>query len=194
VITLDLSWSAGEWTHPPVTTAEHGGDLLVTAAKGSDAWRLTSYGFVHDSEHALLSPFPMNSAMEVEFTAAFSHQFDQAGAFVRVSAERWVKAGVEFADRRHHIGAVVTDRRSDWSLSPTPDWADRRILIRISRTTDALTVRAGPDHAELQLVRVAPFEASLIASPGPYTCAPTRAGLTVRFHAWRMTEPDLSLH
>jgi uncharacterized protein len=191
---MDLSWSAGEWTHPPVATAEHGDDLLVTAVEGSDAWRITSYGFVHDSEHALLTPFPAESAMEVEFTASFSHQFDQAGAFIRVSPERWVKAGVEFADGRPYIGAVVTDERSDWSLSPAPNWADRRILIRVSRTADALIIRARPDDSELQLVRVVPFEASLIASAGPYTCAPTRAGLTVRFHAWRTTEPDPGLH
>jgi len=194
VIIMELSWSAGEWTHPPVTTAEDGDDLLVTAAEGSDAWRITSYGFVHDSEHALLAPFPAKSAVEVEFTASFSHQFDQAGVFIGVSAERWVKAGVEFADGRPHIGAVVTDGRSDWSLSPAPTWVDRRILIRISRTADALTIRAKPDHGELQLVRVVPFEASLVATAGPYTCAPTRAGLTVRFHAWRTTEPDPSLH
>jgi len=191
---MDLSWSAGEWTHPPVTTAEHGDDLLVTAVEGSDAWRITSYGFVHDSEHALLAPFPAESAMEVEFTASFSHQFDQAGVFIGVSAERWVKAGVEFADGRPHIGAVVTDGRSDWSLSTVPNWANKRILIRVSRTADALIIRARADHGELQLVRVVPFDASLIASAGPYTCAPTRQGLTVRFHAWRTTEPDRSLH
>jgi uncharacterized protein len=111
---MNLPWSAGSWTHRPVAVVERGGDLLVTAAEGSDAWRLTSYGFVHDSEHALLAAFPQDSAMEVEFTAAFSQQFDQAGIFVRVSAEQWVKAGVEFADGYPSVGAVVTKGRSDW--------------------------------------------------------------------------------
>ena len=50
-----LPWSAGRWTHPPVAAAELDSDLVVTAAEGSDAWRLTSYGFIHDSEHALLA-------------------------------------------------------------------------------------------------------------------------------------------
>ena len=100
VINVNLPWSAGEWTHPPISATEHGDDLLVTAAEGSDAWRMTSYGFIHDSEHALLASFPSDSAMEVEFTASFSSQFDQAGIFVRVSAQRWVKAGVEFTDER----------------------------------------------------------------------------------------------
>ena len=52
-----IRWGSGRWTHPPVAAVERGSDLLVTAAEGSDAWRTTSYGFVHDSEHALLAPF-----------------------------------------------------------------------------------------------------------------------------------------
>jgi uncharacterized protein len=173
---------------------ESGNDLLVTAAEGSDAWRTTCYGFIHDSEHALVASFPSDRAMEVEFTASFSHQFDQAGIFVRVSEERWVKTGVEFADQRPYVGAVVTDKRSDWSLSPVPDWLGRRVLIRVSWVGDALTIRAKPARGSFQLVRVLPFEFGLDAVAGPYICAPTRAGLTVRFHAWRTTEPDRGLH
>jgi regulation of enolase protein 1 (concanavalin A-like superfamily) len=188
---MDLPWSAGTWTHPPVTAAQDHNDLCVTAVEGSDAWRTTSYGFVHDSEHALIAPFPLDSAMEVEFTASFSHQFDQAGIFVRVSNERWVKAGVEFADGRPQIGAVVTDGLSDWSLAPAPDRAAQRILIRVSRSGNALTIRAKPsDHDDLQLIRVVPFEPELFALAGPYTWAPTQAGLTVRFHSWRSGQPD----
>jgi uncharacterized protein len=191
---MNLPWSVGSWTHRPVAAVKRGSDLVITAAKGSDAWRLTSYGFVHDSEHALLAPFPQDSAMEVEFTAAFSQQFDQAGIFVRVSAEQWVKAGVEFADGYPSVGAVVTDGRSDWSLAPTPEWRGRRVLVRVSRSGDALTVRARPEGSPLQLVRVVPFAPDLVASAGPFICAPTRAGLAVSFHAWRTTEPDDRLH
>jgi uncharacterized protein len=190
----EIAWSDGRWTHPPPAAEEDGTDLVVTAAEGSDAWRITSYGFVHDSEHALLAPFPEGSAVEVEFTADFSAQFDQAGIFVRVSPERWVKAGVEFADGTPSVGAVVTDGRSDWSLGPVPTWAGTRVLVRASRSGDALTVRAGSDGGPLQLVRVVPFEAGLEAEAGPFVCAPTRAGLTVRLHAWRRTEPDPGLH
>ena len=190
----DIAWSDGRWTHPPEAAVEQDGDLLVTAVEGSDAWRITSYGFVHDSEHALLVPFHDGSAMEVEFTAAFSQQFDQAGLFVRVSAERWIKAGVEFADGRAQVGAVVTDGMSDWSLAPVPDWTGRRITIRASREGTAITVRAGRSDTDLQLVRVIPFAADLDADAGPLVCAPTRAGLQVPIHRWRTTDPDSGLH
>lgn len=70
---------------------------------------------MHDTEQALLAPFVAGTAVEVEFTAAFSAQFDQAGVFVRASEEHWGKAGVEFADARPQVGAVVTDGMSDAS-------------------------------------------------------------------------------
>jgi regulation of enolase protein 1 (concanavalin A-like superfamily) len=192
--TTSIRWESGRWTHPPVAAVERGSDLLVTAGERSDAWRTTSYGFVHDSEHALLAPFDQDTAVEVEFTAAFSQQFDQAGIFVRVSETHWVKAGVEFADGRPQVGAVVTDGRSDWSLAPVPDWHDRRVLMRVSRSGDALTVRAAVDGGDLQLVRLVPFAPELVAWAGPFTCAPTRAGLTVAFHGWRTGLADAGLH
>jgi hypothetical protein len=49
-------WSAGSWTTQPAAVVEEGPDLLVTAVEGSDAWRHTSYAFVHDDAHALLAP------------------------------------------------------------------------------------------------------------------------------------------
>lgn len=190
----DIAWSDGRWTHPPAASIEQDGDLLVTAVEGSDAWRITSYGFVHESEHALVAPYPDRTAVEVEFTATFAEQFDQAGVFIRVGAERWIKAGVEFADGRCQVGAVVTDGMSDWSLAPVPDWIGHRITVRASRDGTAITVRAGRSDQDLQLVRVVPFAAGLVAEAGPLVCAPTRAGLRVPVHHWRLTEPDGTLH
>lgn len=189
-----LNWSEGTWTNPPVTTKESGSDLLVTAGEGSDAWRVTSYGFVHDTEHALLAPFPQDSAVEVIFTAAFEEQFDQAGIFISAAPECWVKAGVEFADGHPQVGAVVTNPFSDWSVARVDDWLGRRVRVRVSRSGDSLTIRTGLDGEALALTRVAPFPADAEAAAGPMVCAPTRAGLTVAFHEWLIGPPDDSLH
>ncbi|MGO2659699.1 DUF1349 domain-containing protein [Mycetocola reblochoni] len=189
-----IPWNSGSWTHAPASAVEREGSLLVTAVAGSDAWRTTSYGFVNDSEHALLAPFPDGTAVEVEFSADFAEQFDQAGVFVRVSATHWLKAGVEFSDGAPQLGAVVTDGMSDWSLAPVPEWAGRRVLVRVSRSGNALTVRAGLAGGQPRLVRVVPFDVGHRAAAGPYVCAPTRAGLVVPLHAWRSTAADETLH
>jgi regulation of enolase protein 1 (concanavalin A-like superfamily) len=190
-----IPWTQGTWTttpHHATETAEH--HLDVTAVEGSDAWRHTAYGFVHDTEHALLSPLAVGEAMEVSFRAPWNDQFDQAGVFVRADDEHWVKSGIEFADGHLGLGAVVTAVRSDWSVGYVDEWLEGEITVRISRWADALIIRARADDGEWRLVRVAPFDGAVTASAGPFLAAPTHAGFTVRFTRWVRSAADVDLH
>ncbi len=186
--------AAAAWTAPPLEVAETEDSLVVSARQGSDAWRTTSYGFVHDDAHALVAPFGSREAVEVTFALDYDQQFDQAGLMLRVDAQRWIKAGVEVSDGAPQIGAVVTHTTSDWSVAPVPGWAGRQVTVRASRDGDAVTVRARVDDEPFRLVRVAHLDPALAVSAGPYCCAPTRAGLVVTFTGWRTTSPDESLH
>lgn len=191
-----VPWSAGRWTVPPAAAETPGGDLLLTPAPHSDAWRETSYGFVHDDAPALVADLDTPGAVEVVFTVDLTAQFDQAGLMIRADERTWIKAGVELSDGVPQLGAVVTLGRSDWSVRPVPDWSGRRVTLRASRAGDAVTIRAQVDDEPFALVRVAPFPPDAVAGAGPYACAPTRdtAGLTVRFHAWRTGAADATLH
>ena len=190
-----IPWSDGTWTHAPATqsadTADH---LDVTAVESSDAWRHTAYGFVHDTEHALLAPLAVGEAMDVSFRAPWDGQFDQAGVFVRSDDEHWMKAGIEYADDHLGLGAVVTDIRSDWSVGHVDDWHENEITVRVSRWPDALIVRARAGDGEWRLVRVAPFDGDAPASAGPFLAAPTRSDFTVRFTRWERSAADTALH
>lgn len=142
--------------------------------------------------HALLAP--LDGAVEVTFGADFDQQFNQAGLVLRAGAETWLNAGVEFSDGTPQVGAVVTLGRSDWSVAPVPDWAGRRVTVRARRDGDAVTVRAREDDEPFRLVRVAWFPPEAEVQAGPYCCAPTRAGLVVRFRRWATGRADASLH
>lgn len=190
----DIAWSEGTWTHRPVSVVEGGNDLIVEAAEGSDAWRVTSYGFVHASEHALLVPFPTGHGMEVDIDVDFHEQFDQAGIFLRQDEEHWIKAGLEFADGLLQAGAVVTWPLSDWSVAPVPQWNGHRVTVRASRAGDAVTLRARCDDGPWQFLRVLPVPPDAVLGAGPLVSAPTRPGLVVRFTGWRLGEPDAALH
>lgn len=190
----DLAWTDGQWTNSPVDVREEDGGLLVEAREGSDAWRVTSYGFVHDSEHALVVPFPQDAAMEVDVDIDFTEQFDQAGLFIRHDDEHWIKAGLEYSDGLLQLGAVVTWPKSDWSVAPVQDWNGSRVTVRASRSGDAITVRARRGQEAWQFVRVIPVPPEANLTAGPMVCAPTRAGLQVRFTGWRLVEADASLH
>ncbi len=191
-----VPWSAGRWTTPPAAVESAGQDLLVTPAARSDAWRETSYGFVHDDAPALVADLVTPGAVEVTFTVDLTTQFDQAGLMIRADERTWIKAGVELSDGVPQLGAVVTLGRSDWSVRPVPEWSGRRVTLRASRAGDAVTIRARVDDGAFALVRVAPFPADAIAAAGPYACCPTRAepALTVRFHSWLTGPADAALH
>ena len=191
---IDVDWSTGSWTTAPARVEVGDDGMRVTAVEGSDAWRVTSYGFVHDTEHALLAPLEQGTAVEVSFRLDLSAQFDQAGVFVRVDDETWTKAGVERSDGEDGLGAVVTRGVSDWSLAPVPGWHGREVTVRASRSGDALTVRARVDDEPWRLVRVSPLDADSAVTAGPMCCAPSRDGLTVHFTAWRTGPADEGLH
>ncbi|MFD2839398.1 DUF1349 domain-containing protein [Populibacterium corticicola] len=190
-----INWSEGTWTNEPaITHITDDGVLHVTAVEGSDAWRHTAYGFVHESEHALGVTFAPGTSMEVDFGTNFTGEFDQAGLYVRVSNEHWVKAGVEFADGAPQLGAVVTRGTSDWSSAQAPEWGNTRVSIRVSWRNDALTFRARRTGTDWQLLRVLPLTEQDGVTAGPFVCGPTHAGLEVPFYGWRVGSPDTSIH
>lgn len=189
----EISWDQGVWLNPPVSASVESNNLKVTTVHESDFWRNTSYGFVHDSGHALLIDFPVNTSMEVTFVLDYSGQFDQAGIIVYSDSQHWIKAGVESADGFPQVGAVVTSVNSDWSLAPVPQWMGKQVTVRASRTTDALTIRArcGEDD---QLIRLAPIDASLSWSAGPHCASPVSQFVEVTFTHWVHGDADLALH
>jgi len=190
-------WDAGIWTRDPVAVTADGDGIVVEAAEGSDFWRTTQYGFIHDDGHALLGPWPADTAVEVAVdTSTLTGLYDQAGVFLRGGDELWIKAGLEVNDDVLQVGAVVTNRVSDWSLAPVPDWAGEVVTIRASRSGvdgDAVTIRARAGDGPWRTIRVAPFDADA-ATAGPMVCAPTRGGLEVRFTGWAFVPADVDLH
>ncbi|MEU4301392.1 DUF1349 domain-containing protein [Kitasatospora aureofaciens] len=192
--TRDIPWHEGSWLNEPENVRIDGTDLLVTARDRSDFWRTTSYGFVRDDGHALLTEFPPGSATEVTFLADFTALYDQAGLLIRVDPGTWIKAGVEMSDGLPHVGAVVTHGVSDWSLAPVPDWHGRPVTIRASRTGDAVTIRARCEDGPWRLVRLAPLAPDATATAGPFCCSPERAGLQVRFTRRSQGPADPALH
>lgn len=189
-----IPWDAGTWLNPPPSAVVDGDDLVVVTGDRTDFWRTTSYGFVRDDGHALLTDLPTGTAVEVTFVADFSELYDQAGVLVRVDEKVWIKAGLEVSDGVVQLGAVVTREVSDWSAAPVPEWAGKAVTVRISRAADAITIRARSAGEPWRFVRLAPLSPESSAAAGPYCCAPERAGLKVRFTRFSVEDADTSLH
>jgi regulation of enolase protein 1 (concanavalin A-like superfamily) len=191
----EADWDEASWTDQPVAVTTTATGTLVEAQNGSDFWEQTLYGFEHRNGHALLAPWPQDEAIEVSFTVgSLTELYDQAGLMIRLSVDHWIKAGIEMNDGVPHLGAVVTNQHSDWSLGPVPEWADATVTIRASRIADAVVIRARASDGPWRTVRVAPFDTAAKLSAGPMLCAPTRAGFVANFTGWQRTAADVELH
>jgi len=186
-------FNSGEWLNPPLHANLTDEGLSVLAKEQSDFWQKTSYGFTHSNGHALLNPFPEDSALELTWKLNYTQQFDQAGLIAYSDDENWIKAGVEFADGFPQLGAVVTIKNSDWSVAPVPEWMNKEVSLRFSRSGDALTIRAKCDD-DWRLVRMAPLDPARTWKVGLFCASPTRAGLEILFTSLRRTERDHALH
>lgn len=194
-------WSDGTWTVPPRTVTNEGEALTVEAVEGSDYWERTLYGFQHRDGHALLAPWPASNAVEVSFrldAECFTGLYDQAGLMLWNGPERWIKAGVEITDGVPHLGAVVTDGYSDWSLAPVPEWMGSVVTVRASRMNDGVILRARAQAGDgaWRTLRVTRFDFDDPGGTqaGPFLCAPTRAGFRATFTSWITTDADTDLH
>jgi regulation of enolase protein 1 (concanavalin A-like superfamily) len=188
-----LKLDSGEWLNEPLKSELKDGVFIVSAKEKTDFWQKTSYGFVHNSGHALLNDFSNESSLEASWILDYRHQFDHAGLMVYSDELNWIKAGVEFADGNPQLGAVVTRRVSDWSVAPVPNWMDKEVHIRFSRSGDALTIRAKCE-GDWQLVRLAPLDPDRNWRAGIFLASPLREGLQVRFTRLQSGAADSSLH
>lgn len=151
---------------------------MTTDAK-TDFWRETHYGFTRDSGHFL--GFPTADGLTAKIRKGeFRTLYDQAGLMVRIDEKRWVKTGVEFTDGELFLRTVITDGKSDWSVSePFKELED--FYIRITLAKGAMRVQASRDGGFWPRLRLAPFPIADAYEVGPTACTPERSGLTVRF-------------
>ena len=183
----------GVWLNEPEAIVENDGRLIVTSKENSDFWRVTSYGFVHESGHALLNDFPQDTSVELTWLLNYREQFDQAGLLIWSDNENWIKAGIEFADGKPQLGAVVTRGVSDWSVAPVEAWMDKDVHLRVSRSGDAITIRSKSD-GDWELVRLAPLDPERNWKVGLHLASPTRASLRVEFTSLKIGPADIALH
>jgi regulation of enolase protein 1 (concanavalin A-like superfamily) len=169
-----------EWLNEPAQWRHEGDDLLVTPDAGSDFWRLTEYGFIHDNGHALLEPVGGDFIATVSVTADYRAQFDQAGLLIRIDERNWLKTGIEHVDGRCFLSAVVTRDYSDWSVAPLDACPDR-LWLRVTRKGETVEIAASLDGATFQMLRIAHLPSDAAWKIGPMACAPIASGFTAHF-------------
>ena len=175
------------WINPPASAVFDGNKLkIVTGAKG-DFWRDTFYGFKHDDGHALLGPAEADFSCEVNFSADYAAQYDQAGLMIRADAAHWIKAGIEYVNGVSYLATVVTNEKSDWSQMALADFGGD-IGLGLTRVGDSVWIQYRLSNG-WTMFRLAYFPPQLAVRAGPMACSPSRSGLTVEFRDFRLGLP-----
>ena len=173
-----ISFTDGAWLHQPAKAAVAADRLTLETEAETDFWCRTHYGFTHTNGHALLFDMPDRFVSQVRFSGRFQSKYEQAGLLLWESENRWIKAGIEYADGRPNLAVVVTDGRSDWSMAPADEQATD-CTIRMTVTESAVIVHAR-QRQKWQILRVANF-VSRGARIGPMACSPLSDQLEVTF-------------
>ena len=178
----------GVWLNEPERWSAQGDSLEIVTDKATDFWRETHYGFNRDSGHFLGFQTAEAFTAELRVQGDFRALYDQAGIMVRIDAQHWVKAGIEFSDGHAMLGSVLTDGRSDWATAHYGhDAGDFR--LRATVANGVLRLQASADGKLWPLMRLAPFPKASSYLVGPMACTPERAGLKVVFSSFCLTPP-----
>lgn len=177
---MTIDFRRGEWLNRPATSAVSEHSLTMTTEQKTDFWRETHYGFTRDTGHFLGVATADGFTATIRVQGEFRSLYDQAGLMVRIDEKRWVKTGVEFTDGQAFLSTVVTDGKSDWSVSqPFKELED--FYIRVTLANGAMRIQASRDGSFWPLLRLAPFPLADTYQVGPSACTPERSGLVVRF-------------
>ncbi|MCW2878014.1 MAG: hypothetical protein JWQ95_2114 [Sphaerisporangium sp.] len=173
-------FSEWQWVNEPAKWSV-GEDLRITADARTDLWRVTHYGYTYDTAHIFGKVLSGDLRVTTTFQALYAEQYDQAGAMLRIDEKNWIKAGVEYVDKKVNISAVVTREVSDWSVLPVSG-AVESVTLELAREGDTVIVKYGLDGAEpVTMLRLAYFPPEVPALAGVMCAAPVGEGFETRF-------------
>ena len=177
---MSIDFNNGIWLNEPQAwKADESGLTMTTDAK-TDFWRETYYGFTRDSGHFLGFATGDSFTATIRIRGEFRTLYDQAGLMVRIDDTKWIKTGVEFTDGELFLSTVITDGKSDWSVSqPFKELED--FYIRVTVNNGAMRIQASRDGKFWPLLRLAPFPIAARYQVGPTACTPERSGLSINF-------------
>ena len=108
----------GVWLNEPERWTAQDDSLEIVTDKATDFWQKTHYGFCRDSGHFLGFQTAEAFTAELRVKCDFQELYDQAGIMVRIDAEHWVKAGIEFFGRARHAFERIDQRAVGLGNSP----------------------------------------------------------------------------
>lgn len=154
--------------------------LTMMVTPQSDYWRISHYGFTVDDAPFYYSTYGGEFETKVKITGDYKARFDQMGLMLRVDAQNYIKAGVEFVDGKFNLSTVVTHKTSDWSVI-TLEKAPPFVWIKAVRRLDAVEVFYSFDDKEYIMMRNAYLQDNTPVQVGLMAACPDGNGFKAVF-------------
>ncbi|KEK23500.1 DUF1349 domain-containing protein [Bacillus gaemokensis] len=158
--------------------------LIVHSKEETDFWLKTHYGFEVMNGHVFYEEVSADFQAEVSLRMNPKATYDQAGLFVMISKECWLKTSLEYIpEGPSHLGAVVTNSGySDWSTQDFQnELVNQNLSFRIIRKNGdySIYVKTEQQNQEWEQIRIAHLMEDQGNNPirvGFYTCSPSKNG------------------
>lgn len=179
-----------QWFNQPDGWTLDGGTLSMDVPALTDYWRITNHGFCVDDAPFYYAQVGGDFEMKVKVSAQYRQRFDQAGIMLRVDAENWLKAGIEYVDGKYNLSVVVTHQYSDWSVTALDKPVDF-IWIKAVRRGDCVTVYYSHDDQNYAMLRECWMGANRPMMAGMMGASPDGNGFTAKFEHFQIQHlPD----
>lgn len=169
-----------QWFNEPEQWEIKDHTLSMYVTPQSDYWRISHYGFTVDDAPFMYAMYGGEFEAKVKISGDYKVRFDQAGLMLRINAENYIKAGIEFVDGKYNLSTVVTHKTSDWSVitleRPVP-----YIWIKAVRRLDAVEVFYSFDDKNYVMMRNAWLQDNCPVMVGVMGACPDGNGFNVKF-------------
>lgn len=129
------TWNESEKGHGGAWELLSDSQLRLHPPAKKDFWRKTYYDPILIKDDGSVAYTTLDArqwyTITTNFTLTAVRQFDQAGIYLRLDADHWIKTGIEVVDHIPRLSVVVTNVYSDWS---TQAWSDYSTEIKNDET------------------------------------------------------------
>ena len=181
-----------KWTREPRDYSIKPDKIEIKTEPHTDLWQRTYYHFRNDNAPLLQAETDekfFSFVVKTDFRDS-KRRFDQCGIVVYLDSENWLKASVEYENKKiQHLGSVVTNGGySDWATTEIP--ADVKTMwYRLSRREDDFRIECSADGNNFQQMRICHLaEAFGKISFGIYACSPEESSFKAIFTDMKLTE------
>jgi regulation of enolase protein 1 (concanavalin A-like superfamily) len=179
-----------QWFNEPANWEIKNKILTMSVTPKSDYWRISHYGFTVDDAPFYYATYGGEFEAKVKLTGVYKERFDQMGLMIRIDEKKYIKTGVEFVDGKFNISTVVTNEKSDWSVTAL-DKTPAFIWIKVVRRLDAVEIFYSYDDKNYFLTRNAPLQDNVPVMIGLMAASPDGNGFEAKFEDFSVKQlPD----